>query len=195
MNSADKNNKLDASLKEGEIYGSKEAAKDFFGLGNVRRWIATIVGFFGVILIGFGFYWSGQGRLNSQAVETIHKTIAVTRSLYDGKVDVGQKSVIIPIILARPYKDGTVQIKWINDSLLDVKNDFGGILDVIGRGNHFELHYNGVPMDSCVPVADAFASSGMPLFVNTLPYQGKYDEASLKKACYAEINNMVWKFR
>lgn len=188
-------NRLDASIKDGEIYGNADAARDFFAFENVRKNLAVLGGFFGLILIAFGAYFHGVGRMESEAEDTISRTISAVRVLYGAKADVGSSSVIIPIILSKPYLDGTVQVKWLDGSVLDVKNDFGGKLDVIGRGNHFELLYYAVPAGSCVKLISHFAKSGMPVFVNTIPYQGAYDGASLEKACYAEVNNIVWKFR
>ncbi len=186
--------KLNTQIREGEVRELRDYI-EMISAPEIKRNLITLGVFFSLIAAGLMYAGHYQKTLRLQAVDSISRTLKTVRSLYAGRVEVGVGSVLEPLALANPYRPDTVKIKWGESRMLDVRNDFGGKLDVKALSNHFELHYYGVPKSYCVGLARDFAKSKMPLFVNTMAYSGDYSESSLDSACSAEVNNMIWKFR
>lgn len=186
---------IDASLREGDIVTRRDEIKEVLALDSVRRalWgmsVAAIV----VLLLAF-LYWRSEQAVTARSLNVVSQTIKTTQALFAGKSEVGEGSKIAAVLRAKPFPPGVVTETWMPGDRVDARNDFGGKLDVVAMKTFFALHYNGVPARQCVELGEAFAGQELRLYINTLPFGGPYSEAKLKKACYGEINNMVWHFR
>ena len=127
----------------------------------------------------------------------IATSVNSTRRLYRSVAEVGEGSIMVSLVLAHQFDDNKVSIEWREGGYLAVRNKYGGKLDVVALQNHFELHFYGVPKDVCPGLVALYAyeRTGMPVWVNTIPVATPSDLGSAQRACSAQTNNLVWKFR
>ncbi len=186
---------IDGSLKSGEILEGKDVLFGFLAIGSVRATLIALAVMGVLVSAIFAIQWRNSFSTVASAVDVISRTVNTTRKLYAGRLDVGESSVLLSVLLSRPYEEGTVRITWLESGLVDVRNQFGGRIDIVGLKDHFEVKFDAVPADICAKIAVEMAPTKMPLFINTLHFAGPFTMEQANKACYAEFNNMAYKFR
>jgi hypothetical protein len=181
----------------GDVVSAGALVRALAGVDLVKK---IFIGLGCLALAVLGCWGLGEFMARSSmesASGTIATSVNSTRRLYGSIPDVGEGSVMISLVLAHQYDANKVSVEWREGGYLAVRNKYGGKLDVVALRNHFELHFYGVPKDVCpgLVVLYAYEKTGMPVWVNTIPVATPSVLGSAQRACSAQTNNLVWKFR
>lgn len=186
---------IDASLRRGELASRGEKLRELLAIDSVRVGVAAAVLLACCLLATVVLAWRVKSSNVKESVSVIARTVNTTRKLYTGHANVGSGSVMTTLLRVRPYDDQPVKVVWQEGGALQVFNAFGGRIDVVALKDHFEVRFGAVPAALCAKLLVELAPSRMPSFVNTIHFADPADEGQAAKACNAEVNNMVFKFR
>lgn len=186
---------IDASLRRGELVSRGDRLRELLAIDSVRAGVAAAAILAGCLLAVMVLAWRSEAAVAEEAVSVIARTVNTTRKLYAGHKDVGAGSVMTTLLRVRPYEDQPVKVVWQEGGALQVLNTFGGRIDVVALKDHFEVRFGAVPAAVCAKLLVELAPTRMPAFVNTIHFADPAGEGQAAKACNAEVNNMVFKFR
>lgn len=186
---------IDASLRRGELVSRGDRLRELMAIDSVRAGSAAALVLTCCLLAAVALAWRSESASVKDSVSVIARTVNTTRKLYAGRVDVGSGSVMTTLLRVRPYEDQPVKVVWHEGGALEVLNTFGGRIDVVALRDHFEVRFGAVPAAVCSKLLVELAPSRVPSFVNTIYFAGPAGEGQAAKACNAEVNNMVFKFR
>lgn len=186
---------IDASLRRGELVSRGQQLRELLAIDSVRVGVAAVVALASCLFVMVVLAWRSEAASIKDSVAVIARSVNSTRKLYAGHATVGSGSVMTTLLRVRPYDDQPVKVVWHEGGTLQVFNTFGGRIDVVALRDHFEVRFGAVPAAVCAELLVELAPSRMPSFVNTIYFADPAGEGQAAKACNAEVNNMVFKFR